>query len=78
MVLVRILMSKSGFEDEVLLIKLIVGVVSEACNNNNKKTRGSSPLVFLIRSTCFYFGYITLDFIFGWSWLVKFLVMRNA
>jgi hypothetical protein len=26
-VLVRILMSKSGFEDEVLLIKLIVGVV---------------------------------------------------
>jgi hypothetical protein len=27
MVLVRILMSKSGFEDEVLLIKLIVGVV---------------------------------------------------
>jgi hypothetical protein len=33
MVLVRILMSKSGFEDEVL-IKLIVGVAScEACHH---------------------------------------------
>jgi hypothetical protein len=31
MVLVRILMSKSGFKDEVL-IKLIVGVVKQPCH----------------------------------------------
>jgi hypothetical protein len=34
MVLVRILMSKSGFKDKVL-IKLIVGVVKHVTNNSN-------------------------------------------
>jgi hypothetical protein len=40
MVLVRILMSKSGFEDEVL-IKLIVGVVKYVTNNSSSSSSSS-------------------------------------
>jgi hypothetical protein len=36
MVLVRILMSKSGFEDEVVLIKLIASWGCEACHKGKK------------------------------------------
>jgi uncharacterized membrane protein len=65
MILVRILiMSKSGFEDEVL-IKLIVGVVKHVTYQpiNIKPRLGSSSLTFLVVAgilTCkdFYFYFV--------------------